>query len=85
MYMYLECKVIQNNIYSSTKYQSINNENKGFSFTLIYKKWQQVDIMSMKMHRYINVTQYIRITTRHGIAGIIVGFDGVIFKCILTP
>lgn len=46
---------------------------------------QQVDIMSMKMHRYINVTQYFRITTRHGIAGIIVGFDGVIFKCILTP
>lgn len=40
MYMYLECKVIQNNIYSSTKYQSINNENNGFSFTLIYKKWQ---------------------------------------------
>lgn len=38
--MYLECKVIQNNIYSSTKYQSINNENKGFSFTLIYKKRQ---------------------------------------------
>lgn len=46
---------------------------------------QQVDIMSMKMHRYINVTQYFRITTRHGIAGIIVGFDGVIFKYILTP
>lgn len=38
--MYLECKVIQKNIYSSTKYQSINNENKGFSFTLIYKKRQ---------------------------------------------
>lgn len=38
--MYLECKVIQKNIYSSTKYQSINNENKGFSFTLIYKNWQ---------------------------------------------
>lgn len=46
---------------------------------------QQVDIMSMKMHRYINVTQYFRITTRHGIAGIIFGFAGVIFKCILTP
>lgn len=44
---------------------------------------QQVDIMSMKMHRYINVTQYFRITTRHGIAGIIVGFDGVVVICII--
>lgn len=42
-------------------------------------------LQEMTMHRYINVTQYFRITTRHGIAGIIVGFDGVIFKCILTP
>lgn len=46
-------------------------------------KRQQVDIMSMKMHRYINVTQYFRITTRHGIAGIIVGFDGVVSICII--
>lgn len=71
MYMYLECKVIQNNIYSSTKYQSINNGKKAFYAYLQEMTRQQVDIMSMKMHRYINVTQYFRITTRHGIAGII--------------